>query len=82
MGGEGPYVRFNENHRPAYRTMPHPLDDEQLDETYTRAHDFLLQRIRALVELGWEEHNSDGRSYPRLSCSTDLVVRQTHCLRV
>ena len=29
------------------------MDDKQLDEAYTRAHVFLLERIRQLVKLGW-----------------------------
>jgi len=61
MGGEGPYLRFNEDLRQsgASTTTPSPLDDKQLDEAYTRAHVFLLERVRQLVKLGWEQHEAD-----------------------
>lgn len=62
MGGEGPYVRFEEDFRQGGTSTrpPCPLDDKQLDETYKRAHVFLLERVRQLVELGWEQHETDG----------------------
>lgn len=57
MGGEGPCLRFIEDLRQggASTKPPSPLsmDDKQLDEAYTRAHVFLLERIRQLVKLGW-----------------------------
>lgn len=63
MGGEGPYVSFwNEDFSRggASTKPPIPMDDKQLDEAYTRAHAFLLERVRQLVELGWKQHETDG----------------------
>lgn len=73
MGGEGPYVKFNENYRlGGLASRPYPLDDKELDAAYTRAHDFLLKRVRQLVELGWEQHETDGMQY-----CTDRPVRSS-----
>lgn len=69
MGGEGPYVRFE---RGVSTRGPAPLDDKQLDEAYTRAHPFLLERVKQLVDLGWQQHDTDGtgsRSLPSLPAS-------------
>ncbi|KAF8447261.1 hypothetical protein L210DRAFT_2785863 [Boletus edulis BED1] len=66
MGGEGPYVRFlndsedgSQNSKASPARPPLPLNDKQLDETYARAHAFLLKRVEQLVQLGWEQHETD-----------------------
>jgi hypothetical protein len=87
MGGEGPYLRFNEDLRQsgASTTTPSPLDDKQLDEAYTRAHVFLLERVRQLVKLGWEQHEADGTagglSFHRLRGADDVIHRLLACIR-
>ena len=86
MGGEGPYLRFNEGSRlgGASTTPPSPLDDKQLDEAYTRAHVFLLERVRQLVKLGWEQHKTDGAacglSFHRPGGADDVIRRFLACV--
>ena len=86
MGGEGPYLRFNEDFRQggASTTPPSPLDDKQLDEAYIRAHVFLLERVRQLVKFGWEQHKTDGTacgvSFHRPGGADDVIRRFLACV--
>jgi len=89
MGGEGPYVRFNEDsHQGGVSTRPpSPLDVKQLDVAYTRAHVFLLERVRRLVELGWGRHETDGTAggllfhRPRVTEVDVIIHRFLACVR-
>ena len=86
MGGEGPYLRFNEDLRQggASTKPPSPLDAKQLDKAYIRAHVFLLERIRQLVKLGWERNEIDGTagglSFQRLRGADYVFHRFLACV--
>lgn len=58
MGHDGVQIHFNPDNRVfwAHRTTLSLLDDKQTDEAYQRAHRFLIERIKVLVnEHKWKE---------------------------
>ena len=78
MGGEGPYVQFNPTYRQkpwADRTGLTYLDDAELEDVYRRAHDFLREKKRELVDAhGWsaQPEDDDNVRHPHSSCSLSV----------
>lgn len=84
MGGEGPYVKFLQEDfrlvRGTWTDPPSSLDDKELDEAYTGAHAFLLERVRQLVQHGWEQHETDG-TITHSTARESLTIETVHMHR-